>query len=99
MPRSSEKKRYIARLYETLRRRLQLRVFRMSNGDDDSVEDMKDSALSVVIRNAESRRYLFCPKKYRKAPHDRFVIDLTLEDDTNENMEVASDEERRFSLG
>jgi len=62
------------------------------NRDDDSVEDIKDSALSIVIRNAESSRYLFRSTKYQKAPHDRFVLDLPIEDD-NENMEVASDEE------
>jgi len=52
----------------------------MLNGDDDSFEDMKDSALWIVIRNAESSRYLFRPTKYRKAPHHRFVLNLPIED-------------------
>ena len=92
MPRSSEKKRYICHLYQILRRRLLERVFRTANGDDDSVEDRKDSALTNAIRSAESRRYLFRSNKYRKAPNERFVLDLPVEDD-NENMEVDSDEE------
>jgi len=92
MPRSSEKKRHITRLHPTLRRHLQERVFRMSIGNDDSVEDMKDSALAIVIHNAESRRYLFCLTKYRKAHQDRFVLDLPIEDN-DDNMEVDSDKE------
>ena len=92
MPRTSEKQKHITRLHATLCRRLQQRVFRALNGDDDSVEDMKDLALSIVIRNAESSCYLFRPTKYQKAPHDRFVLDLPMEDN-RENKEVASDEE------
>ena len=93
MPRSSEKQRYITQLYQTLCCCLQERVFWMSNGDDNSVEDMKELALSIMIRNAESRRYLFCPTKCQKAPHDRFVLGLPLEEDIK-NMEVDSDDEK-----
>ena len=90
MPRTSLKKRYIGELYSVLRRRLLARFHRTVVDDDDSLEDVKDFALASVIREAESRRYLFRSTVYRKGK-DRFSQDLDLcEEDDNIEVEAAA---------
>ena len=90
MPRTSLKKRHIGELYTVLRCRLLSRFHRTVLDDDDSLEDAKDSALAAVIREAESRCYLFCSPIYRKGK-DRFSQDLDANDEEeDDNMEIEA---------
>jgi len=66
MPRTSLKKRCIGELNTVLHCRLLSRFQRTVLDDDNSLEDAKDSALAGVIREAESRRYLFRSPIYHR---------------------------------
>lgn len=75
MPRISMKKRFLGSLTKLLNKRLQRRALRTINDEEDSLEDAKDLAVAMALKNGFTRRYLFRNPKYRKGI-DRFNDDL-----------------------
>jgi hypothetical protein len=100
MPRKSKRRAVIvAWLTRKLRLRLLHKTIRLYDDDDDSMEDCKDLAMAMCLRNAERSRYLHRSGRYKKSPkEERFATDLNdtnkkQEEDMNGDLNSSSDED------
>jgi hypothetical protein len=77
MPRISKRARVIRDLEAILIERLEARQTRMLLMEDDPQEDAVDLATYMSLRNAQERRYVFRPGRYRSGGMEtRFSTDL-----------------------
>ena len=86
MPRTSKRRQFLDQLELEVQKRLTQRSLRNMDDEDDSVEDRKDVVSLAILKEAESKRYLFRSSKYRKGPSlERFAMDLDSDEEPKED--------------